>query len=461
VRVDAVLLAAGSATRMGADKLALDWRGRSLFERALTPLLEAPSIGEVIAVVRPGWEPPIRPDGVRFVLNPDHATGMASSLLAGVGALDPAADAFVVALGDMPELSPALIDALVVAFEESDRPILVPVLGGHRGHPVVFDRTCAAMLAGLSGDRGARGLLRDRPELVHEHPVEHRGVLLDVDQPDDLPRGAPGAPLDPKILVKGAGEQASGTAHRLVRAGFRVAMTETAAPAAVRRAVSFCQAVFDGATEVEGVRARLWSLDDAGRLDTHDWAHVPVFVDPDGRLIPLWRPDVVIDARLLKRNLDNRLEHAPLVIGLGPGLVAGRDVHVVVETNRGHDLGRLIRDGAAAADTGVPGTIGGEGARRVLRAPRDGVVEGVRRIGDRVVAGDLVARVDGAPVTSALHGVVRGLVHPDVAVRAGQKLGDVDPRGEPGHCDTLSDKTRTISGAVLEAVLAFGRQRRS
>jgi xanthine dehydrogenase accessory factor len=256
-----------------------------------------------------------------------------------------------------------------------------------------------------------------------------------------------------KVLIRGAGEHASATAHRLFQCGMRVAMTEVAQPTAVRRAVSFCTAVFDGTCEVEGVPGRLRSLDAWGELDRGELDHVPVFVDPEGRLVERWRPDVLVDARILKRSEGNSLGLAPLVIGLGPGLLAGQDVHAVVETLRGHDLGRIIREGTSAPDTGTPGPVAGHTTGRVLRAPCAGVVEAVLDIGASVNAGDVVCTVAEKPVRAAIPGVLRGIVHPGVEVCAGLKVGDVDPRGERRFCFTISDKARTISGSVLEAIL--------
>lgn len=256
-----------------------------------------------------------------------------------------------------------------------------------------------------------------------------------------------------KVLVRGAGEHASATAHRLFRCGLTVATTEAARPTAVRRAVSFCQAVFDGTCEVEGVAGRLWNADEWDNLGSGRHDHVPVFVDPDARLIGLWRPDVVVDARILKRNEGNSTGQAPLVIGLGPGLEAGADVHVVIETLRGHDLGRIIRSGRSAPDTGTPGSIAGYTSERVLRAPCSGVLGTIVEIGRAVNAGEAVCTVGGQPVRTVLSGVLRGVVHGGIEVPVGLKVADVDPRGEGRSCFTISDKARTIAGSVLEAIL--------
>lgn len=257
-----------------------------------------------------------------------------------------------------------------------------------------------------------------------------------------------------RVLIKGAGEQASGTAHRLFRCGFQVVMTELERPTALRRQVAFCSAIYDGKIRVEGVDAVGYRLADAGMLGTFAFQYIPVFVDPDARLREIWRPDVIVDARLAKRNLDNAVGQAPLTIGLGPGLEAGRDVDVVIETDRGHDLGRIIREGYAADNTGIPGTVSGRSRERLLRAPADGELVAFRGIGDHVAQGEAVGRVNGCKIVATIDGVIRGLVHPGLLVATGQKLGDIDPRDDLAFCATLSDKARTISGSVLEAIMA-------
>ncbi len=258
------------------------------------------------------------------------------------------------------------------------------------------------------------------------------------------------APVQDRILIKGAGEMASATAHRLFRCGFRVAMIDCPRPTAVRRTVSFSTAILQGAVVVEGIWAVAYPGRDTGWLDRFEFSHIPVFADPDGRVLRRWRPDIVIDARICKHNLDDRLDDAPLTIGLGPGLEAGRDVHFVVETNRGHDLGRILTRGFAAENTGIPGSIGGLTWERVLRAPADGWFHTRRDIGDLVAAGDTIATVGEQPVIAAAGGIIRGLLPSRYAVRAGQKLGDIDPRADARSCHTISDKARAISGAVLE-----------
>lgn len=229
-------------------------------------------------------------------------------------------------------------------------------------------------------------------------------------------------------------------------------MTELAQPLAVRRTVAFAQAVYDNVATVEGVTARCVPLREARAvLASHE---IPVVVDPDGTALPLLHPDIVVDARLAKRNPGTRLDDATLVIALGPGFAADVDCHAVIETNRGHNLGRVIWRGAAEPNTGVPGRVGGADAARVLRAPTDGEVVPLRRIGDIVAAGDVVAQVGGVDVTAGVGGILRGMLHGGLRVPAGTKLGDVDPRAEFAHVYTISDKSRAIGGGVLEAILS-------
>ena len=244
------------------------------------------------------------------------------------------------------------------------------------------------------------------------------------------------------VVIRGGGDIATGIALRLHRAGMEVVICETACPTAIRRTVCFSEAVRLGEAVVEGVTARRDLLRDG-----------PVLVDPEGKCIRRLGPDAVVDAILAKRNLGTTMDMAPIVIAAGPGFTAGTDCHAVVETMRGHYLGRVIYDGAALPNTDVPGLIGGYAGERVLRAPADGVFRGAKRIGDRVRAGEAAGYVDGAPMVCTIDGVLRGLLADGVPVRRGMKSGDVDPRCAPEHCLCASDKALAVGGGVLEAIL--------
>ncbi|MDR3567308.1 MAG: selenium-dependent molybdenum cofactor biosynthesis protein YqeB [Syntrophobacteraceae bacterium] len=255
------------------------------------------------------------------------------------------------------------------------------------------------------------------------------------------------------VCIKGAGEMASAVAWRLFMVNIRnIVMLEVPQPLAVRRGVSFCEAVYDGSQTVEGVGAvRVKSP--VSIAEAWKQGKIGVAVDPGWDLERLLRPDVVVDAILAKENLGSSISEAPLVIALGPGFRAGCDAHFVIETNRGHDLGRVISDGCAAPDTGIPGEVSGYTEERVLRAPAAGIFRPDREIGDRIERGQSVGRIGGVKVEARIDGVLRGLIRPGAGVCEGLKIGDIDPRGDGVSCVTISDKARAVAGSVLEAIL--------
>jgi xanthine dehydrogenase accessory factor len=258
---------------------------------------------------------------------------------------------------------------------------------------------------------------------------------------------------DLKILVRGAGEMASGCACLLHRSGFfRILMTEIERPRAVRRTVSFCEAVYEESWTVEGVTAERIDQVEAAQ-DLWEKRLVPVLVDPKASCRNVLKPDVLLDAVLAKKNLGTGIRDAPLVIALGPGFCAGKDAHYVIETNRGHNLARLISQGSASPNTGVPAEIAGHSVLRVLRSPADGIFESDWFIGMQVTEGQVLGHVSGKPVTSRLQGVLRGLIRPGTPVTVNFKLGDIDPRNDLSYCSTISEKARAVGGTVLEAVL--------
>lgn len=261
------------------------------------------------------------------------------------------------------------------------------------------------------------------------------------------------------ILIKGAGDIATGIAVRLKNAGMQVVMTEIAIPTTVRRSVAFSRAVYEGSAVVENITARL-VLDFAQIPAVLQRDEIPVLIDPRCEVLKSIHFDAVVDSILAKKNLSTDPTQAPVVIGVGPGFSVPQDCHCVIETQRGHDLGRCIYQGCAAKNTGIPGEIGGYTVERLLRAPCDGIFHPILAIGDIVKAGQTVAMVDDQPVTAQINGIVRGLLQDNVPVKAGMKSGDIDPRGCYEHCFTVSDKARAVGGGVLEAILHLGLQNR-
>jgi len=267
------------------------------------------------------------------------------------------------------------------------------------------------------------------------------------------------------ILLRGGGDLATGVAYRLHKAGFPLIVLELPEPLVVRRRVALATAVREGRITVEDLHAiRVATPEEA--LQLAPTGAIPVLVAPDLAAITRHPPlvtrhssFVLVDARMAKRNIDTTIDQAPLVIALGPGFTAGVDCHAVIETNRGHRLGRVIWEGPAEANTGTPGIVSGKGAERVLRAPAAGAVQWRKAIGDRVRQGEVLGEVEGQPVIAPFDGVARGLITPGTIVPAKLKIGDVDPRGDVATCFTISEKALAIGGGVVEAVLVWlGRQ---
>ena len=257
-----------------------------------------------------------------------------------------------------------------------------------------------------------------------------------------------------KILIRGAGDLATGVASRLYRAGHKIIMTEIAVPLTVRRMVALSRAIYEKEAVVEDMKGVLVE-DYEGALKVLEDGDIPVIVDPEAAIRYDFNPDVIIDCILAKRNIGTKITDAPLVIGVGPGFVAGKDCNVVVETKRGHTLAETIYSGKAIADTGIPGNVGGFSVERIIRATNSGKMEPVAHISDVVEKGQVVAITGGKEVYAKMGGIVRGMLQEGVNVKPNMKIGDIDARSELFHCFTISDKARAIGGGVLEVVSAY------
>ena len=261
-----------------------------------------------------------------------------------------------------------------------------------------------------------------------------------------------------KILIKGAGDLATGIASRLYNSGYQILMTDIAVPLTVRRTVALSRAVYEGKAEVETMTGILVkNMDEAEKVLSD--RNIPVIVDEKAEIRKDYQPDVVVDAILAKKNLGTRITDAPLVIGVGPGFTAGEDCHAVIETKRGHYLGQAIWKGSAIPNTGIPGNIGGFTVERIIRATADGIFEPVAKIGDMVEKDQIVAYSGGQEIRAKMSGIVRGMLQEHVPVTEIMKCGDIDARCELEHCYTISDKARAVGGGVLEAVCGFEHRR--
>jgi xanthine dehydrogenase accessory factor len=258
----------------------------------------------------------------------------------------------------------------------------------------------------------------------------------------------------PVVIVKGAGDLGTGVAYRLWRAGFRVLCIDLPQPLVIRRSVAFAAALYDARITVDGAQVeRIMFVDEA----VYTWQRnsIPMLADPTGRALDVLHPAILIDAVMAKRNTGTYITDAPVVVALGPGFTAGTDCHAVIETQRGHNLGRVLYSGSASADTGIPGNIGGVDSQRVVRAPCAGQMYARKAIGDMLKAGEVIAQVDNTIIHAPIDGVLRGMLHDGVAVYEGMKIADIDPRGNVSYCYSISDKALAIGGGALEAVFAL------
>jgi xanthine dehydrogenase accessory factor len=448
--INAIIMASGFSRRMGRNKLLLTFGGKPIIDHVIdnvtgSGLTSVFLVSGSEAVLERG-----RLKHIKTIFNGNALAGQSESVKAGILG-SPECGGYMFFAGDQPLLDQDTIRLLAKRFEKNPGSIIVPVFGGRNGSPVIFPRRFREELLCLEGDTGGREVVKAHPESVIKVEVKDGSMLLDIDTEEDYRQL--GLSLRETVVVRGGGDIASGTIHKLSSCGYNVLVLEAESPSAIRRAVSFCEAVYEGTATVEGVTARLAGTPGEIRRCWAD-GEIPVAVDPDGNLIKEFRPLAVVDAVMAKKNLGTNRSMAPITIGLGPGFTAGADVDVVIETLRGHSLGKLIFEGSAAPNTGVPGDIAGHSADRVIHSPADGTIENSASIGDSVKKGDVIARVSGTEVRASIDGVLRGLIRDRSEVLKGMKIADIDPRiGERQNCFTISEKARNIAGGVLEAIL--------
>jgi len=448
-------MASGQSKRMGSNKLLLPYKSKPIIEHVLDNVLASGLKSVTLVSGQDEVLEIARLKNVRTVYNSHAQDGQSASIKAGI-LNTPPCQGYMFVAGDQPLLDPETISLLAEMFENNKQFITVPVFQGKKGNPVIFPERFKEELLELRGDTGGREIIKKHQDSVLFVEVKNGCVLWDIDTKEDYVKltGLQNGMGD-TVVIRGGGDIASGTIQKLFNCGFNVLVLEIANPTAIRRKVSFCEAVYDGTAVVEGIKAKLAATIPEIKK-CWDENIVPVAVDPKGDLIQLLKPGIVVDAILAKKNLGTNRAMAPLTIALGPGFNAGNDVDVVIETMRGHDLGRLIFQGSATENTGIPAAVEGYSIERVIYSPDQGIIENLKEIGDVVSKDDAIAKVNGIEVRAKIPGILRGLIRNGSKVNKNTKIADIDPRiSEKANCFTITEKSRSIAGGVLEAILYF------
>ena len=457
--VSAIVLAAGLSRRMNQNKLMMKLNGVEIYKYILNMLKECSSYFNEVIVV--GRDSDIlqyaEASGFKTKLNDISHLGQSTSIRMGLENLN-AADGYMFLVSDQPYIKKETIKKLCDSFNERRDKIIIPHYNGISGNPVIFPHGFKDELLGLRGDVGGKDVIKKHTDEIITIDIHTDNENIDVDTMEDYNKLIKwGEAMKGEVIaVKSGGDIASGIIQKLHRTGFRVLVLEVEKPTSIRRTVCFSEAVYDGRTEIEGIV----SVHAKNINEIYDaWAkdYIPVVVDPEGTYISRVNPIAVVDAIIAKRNTGMKKNAAPVTVAVGPGFEAGKDVHAVIESNRGHNLGRLIFKGFAEPNTNEPGSIKGFTYERVLYSPDEGIFVAAHKIGDIVKKGDVIGHVNDKILISKLDGVIRGLIREGIHVSEGQKIGDVDPRGDAKYCYTISDKARAIGGAVLEAVLILMR----
>ncbi len=467
-KIHVILLAAGNSRRFGNNKLLYPYKGKPMYQHVLeiaahmdeTEFQEF-TIGEKIVVTQyEEIREAAQQAGLGCRINKEPELGISHSIRLGVEAVEELSkggtqDAILFVVCDQPELTEEVFYGLIRSYEASSKRIACVADGERLGNPVIFESAYWEELKSLCEEQGGKTVLKRHREDVELYQVKDGKKLRDIDGLWDL---------KPLVVVRGGGDLATGTIHKLYEEGYRVAVLETEHPACIRRQVSFCEAIYEGKIEVEGVTAvHIEEAEEDALYNAVEkaWARgeIPVLKDPSGHVIETLQPEVVVDAILAKRNLGTTKEMAPLTIGLGPGFTAGQDVDIVIETMRGEHLGKIYRTGSAIPNTGIPGVIAGYSKERVIHAPASGKFQPRKRIGDMVKTDEVLGVIipeeqqGEVPVFASMTGLLRGMIKEGYLVKKGLKIMDIEPRmDEKELCFLISDKAKCIGESVYQVI---------
>ncbi|MEL7647574.1 MAG: selenium-dependent molybdenum cofactor biosynthesis protein YqeB [Sedimentibacter sp.] len=451
MKVSAVVMASGMSKRMKAEKLRMIVGNKPMYMHVLEKVSQCDFYDTAVV----SWDHEILKSaselGFKGVKNPEYDRGQSKSVVLGLKNLEQS-DGYMFFVADQPLLTAETIKELLRTFENNPQKIVMPVCKGRRGNPVIFPEALKGQLLSLEGDTGGKAVISSNSGSVLTVEIKSEQELLDIDTAEDYERLASKVHMNKDmVIIKGGGDIATGVVQKLHRCGFRVLILEVEKPTAIRRAVSLSEAIFRGHKAVEDiVCVRAESIEEIYKAWQED--KVAAVVDPEGAYIKKLKPKIVVDCIIAKKNTGMSRDLAPITIAVGPGFTAGSDVDAVVESNRGHNLGRIYFEGEAEPNTQIPGIVKGLSMERVLYSPCGGIFSTSLEIGDRVKKGDVVGETGGMIVRAKIDGIIRGLLRDGTKVTSNFKIGDVDPReDEYENCFTISDKARAIGGGVLEA----------
>lgn len=452
-------MAAGLSRRMGSNKLKLTLFGEPVYKHIIDLISSVDFHGKVLVYNDDEIRDYAESKGILCVRNPEPGRGQGSSIGLATKAC-PECDAIMYFVADQPLLEKRVVTEIISRYEGGES-ILIPRAEGKNRNPVIFSSKYKEELMSIPSDNGGKYVISKHEDNVSFIDFEESDPFTDMDDRSNYEAVKVKKLGEKLIIVRGAGDLASGTIARLHESGFKVMALEVAVPTAIRRTVAFSECIFKGEMELEGiVSVKVNDLEDIEKAFINE--KVPVMVDPKGEMIDLLKPKVVVDLIIAKKNLGTHKGMAPITIAVGPGFEAGLDVDYVIESMRGHDLGRIITSGYAMPDTRTPGVIAGRGYERVIHSPRAGKFYSDKKITDTVKEGELIARVDDEPIYAPFEGIIRGLMRNGSVVTKGFKVGDIDPRvEEKENCFTISDKARCIAGGVMEAIFRGLRRENS
>ncbi len=455
MKVSAIVMAAGQSKRMNHNKLMMKIDGFEIYKHILNTINECRDLFYEIIVIANDKDILNYAEELEFKTKKNIKSNLGQSVSIKVGLENlSSSDGYMFFVSDQPFIKIKTIKKLYDSFNDNRDKIIVACYNGSNGNPVIFPHKLKEELLNLVGDVGGKAVINKHIEEIVKVNIKSDREHIDIDTMDDYYKVVNwGDRMKGEVIVvKSGGDIASGIIQKLHNTGFRVLVLEIEKPTSIRRAVSFSEAIYNNKVEVEGITSvyvknvqeiyEAWSKD-----------YIPVVVDPIGSYIKKLNPFAVVDAIIAKKNTGMNKNVAPITIAVGPGFEAGADVHIVIESNRGHNLGRLIFSGFAEENTGEPNDIDGYTVERVLYSPDEGIIKFHNKIGDVVKKGDVIGHVNNKSINAKIDGIVRGLIKDNLYVTEGQKIGDIDPRGKIDYCYTISDKARAIGGAVLEAIL--------